>query len=86
MGTDAGINPDKPHAIRNLMVIGMTPVEALAAMTSGGAEALGLSAKGRLMAGADADMIAVDGDPRIDPDAVTRILQVWKAGESVVRT
>ncbi len=90
VGTDAGINPGKPHdvaphAIHNLMIIGMTPVEALAAMTSGGADALGLPAKGRLVADADADMIAVDGDPRADPDAVTRIRQVWKAGESVAR-
>ena len=90
VGTDAGITLAKPHdvaphAIHNLMVIGMTPVEALASMTSGGADALGLPAKGRLVQGADADIIVVDGDPRSDPDAVSRILQVWKSGEPVAR-
>jgi imidazolonepropionase-like amidohydrolase len=90
VGTDAGINVSKPHdvaphAIHNLMAIGMTPVEALAAMTSGGADALGLPAKGRLVQGADADIIVVDGDPRSDPDAVSRILRVWRSGEPVAR-
>ncbi len=90
VGTDAGINVAKPHdvapqAIHDLISIGMTPVEALAAMTSGGADALGLPGKGRLAAGADADMIAVDGDPRTDPAAVTRIVQVWRAGVPVSR-
>lgn len=88
VGTDAGINLMKPHdvaphAIHNLIAIGMTPVEALAAMTSGGADALGLPGKGRLSAGADADMIAVNGDPRTDPDAVTRVIRVWRAGVPV---
>jgi imidazolonepropionase-like amidohydrolase len=88
VGTDAGISVAKPHdvapqAIHDLISIGMTPVEALAAMTSGGADALGLPGKGRLAAGADADMIAVDGDPRTDPSAVTRIAQVWRAGAPV---
>lgn len=88
VGTDAGISVAKPHdvaprAIHELISIGMTPLEALAAMTSGGADALGLPDKGRLAAGADADMIAIDGDPRTDPAAVTRIVQVWRAGVPV---
>lgn len=88
VGTDAGISVAKPHdvapeAIHDLMLLGMTPVEALAAMTSGGADALGLPGKGRLAAGADADMIAIDGDPRTDPVAVTRVVQVWRAGVPV---
>ncbi len=88
VGTDAGISVAKPHdvapqAIHDLIALGMTPVEALTAMTSGGADALGQPGKGRLAAGADADMIAVDGDPRTDPVAVTRIVQVWRAGVPV---
>lgn len=90
VGTDAGINVAKPHnvaphAIHDLISIGMTPLEALAAMTSGGAGALGLPDKGRLVAGADADMIAVDGDPRTDPDALARIVHVWRSGVAVTR-
>ena len=85
VGTDAGITPAKPHdvaprAIHDLISIGMSPLEALAAMTSGGADALGLPSKGRLVAGADADMIAVDGDPRTDPSTLADIVRVWRAG------
>lgn len=89
VGSDAGINPDKPHdvaahAIHDLMGVGMTASEALAAMTAGGADALGIAAKGRLVTGADADMIAVDGDPRTDPGAVARVVQVWRQGVEVL--
>jgi imidazolonepropionase-like amidohydrolase len=85
VGSDAGIWPAKPHdvaphAIHNLLGIGMTPIEALSAMTSGGANAIGLPAKGRLAPGTDADLIAVVGDPSSDPDALANIAQVWKAG------
>lgn len=88
VGSDAGIGLDKPHdvapmAIHDLMGIGMDTTAALTALTSGGADALGLAHKGRLRTGADADMIAVDGDPRTDPAAVTRIAQVWRAGVPV---
>ncbi|MGB0112471.1 MAG: amidohydrolase family protein, partial [Ilumatobacteraceae bacterium] len=89
VGSDAGINPGKPHdvachSIHDLLGVGMTPIDALAAMTSGGADALGLATKGRLRSGADADMIAVDGDPSSDPEALARVVQVWKAGTTVL--
>lgn len=89
VGTDAGIVPDKPHdiahrAIYDLMGIGMSTTQALAALTSGGAAALGLPHKGHLRTGADADMIAIDGDPLIDPDAVGRVSQVWRMGVPVL--
>ena len=88
VGSDAGIGPAKPHdvaphAIHNLLGIGMTPLEALSAMTSGGADAVGLPAKGRVARGADADLVAVAGDPSADPDALTKIVQVWKAGKPI---
>lgn len=90
VGSDAGINPSKPHdiaprAIHDLLDIGMDPTRALAALTAGGADALGLPAKGRLRAGADADIITIDGDPRVDPDAVTRVTAVWRGGRPVDR-
>jgi imidazolonepropionase-like amidohydrolase len=91
VGSDAGINTAKPHdiaprAIHDLMGIGMDPTQALAALTSRGADALDLLNKGRLRAGADADIIAVDGDPRGDPDAVTRVVDVWRCGIPVDRS
>jgi imidazolonepropionase-like amidohydrolase len=90
VGSDAGINPSKPHdiaprAIHDLLDIGMDPTRALAALTSGGADALGLPDKGRLRAGADADFITIDGDPCADPDAVTRVDAVWRGGRPVDR-
>jgi imidazolonepropionase-like amidohydrolase len=88
VGSDAGIGPAKPHdvaphAIHNLLGMGMTPIEALSAMTSGGADAIGLPAKGRVAPGADADLIAIAGDPGTDPDALANIIQVWKAGNPI---
>ena len=72
VGSDAGIYIGKPHdvtprAIEPLMAIGMTATEALTALTSAGAAHVpGLPNKGRLVEGADADLVAVDGDPRLD--------------------
>jgi len=88
VGTDAGINPAKlhdvaPHAIEPLLMIGMSTVEALAALTSASADALGLPNKGRLTPGADADMIAVRGDLGDDPDAVRNVAHVWRAGRPI---
>jgi imidazolonepropionase-like amidohydrolase len=88
VGSDAGINPSKPHdvmphAYAQLVEIGMTAVEALRAMTAGGADAIGAARKGRLKPGADADLVAVGGDPVTDPAAITRIERVWRAGRSV---
>ena len=90
VGSDAGIAPFKPHdvmphAIDDLIAIGMTATEALHAMTRGGADALGLKSKGVITAGADADLVAVDGDPTVDIEAITRVVQVWKAGRNVGR-
>lgn len=91
VGSDAGINLDKPHdiaprAIHDLLGIGMSSTGALASLTSGGADALGLPHKGRIRPGADADLIAVSGDPRDDPDAVTRVVAVWRRGIPVDRS
>ncbi len=72
-----------PHAIHDLIAIGMTATGALTAMTRGGAEALGLASKGVIAAEADADMIAVDGDPTVEAEAITRVVGVWKAGREV---
>lgn len=42
---------------------GMTPLDALASATSRAAGYLGLAGRGRIAAGAVADLIVVDGDP-----------------------
>uniref|UniRef100_UPI00286D3997 amidohydrolase family protein n=1 Tax=Sphingomonas sp. TaxID=28214 RepID=UPI00286D3997 len=87
LGTDAAVFP---HARANeevgLMVTkgGMTPRDALIAATKGGADLLDLAGEtGTLDVGKSADLIAVDGDPLIDPAAVTRIGYVMVRGTPI---
>ncbi len=88
-GTDAGIAPIKPPdvvrwAVVQLAGIGMTPAAALRAATSVAAAACGLGdRKGRVAAGYDADILAVDGDPLADPGALHRIRAVYVRGVAV---
>lgn len=89
VGSDAGINVWKPHdvmphALAPLLEAGMTPIEALRAMTSSGADAIGAAGKGRLVPGADADLVVVGGDPSSDPATIIDIERVWLAGTPVV--
>lgn len=88
-GTDAGIAPMKPHdvlrhALPDLISIGMSPVDALRAVTSRAAGACGLAhKKGRLLPGHDADLLVVDGNPLTDPTALARVRAVYKNGTLV---
>lgn len=89
VGSDAGINVWKPHdvmphALAPLLEAEMTPIEALRAMTAGGADAIGAVGKGRLVPGADADLVVVGGDLTSDPTTITDIERVWLAGTPVV--
>ena len=69
----------KPHdvlrfAADDLVESGMIPVEALWAMTSRAAHVCGLGhRKGRLAAGFDADILAIDGIPLQDVAAIRRV-------------
>ena len=88
VGTDAGIAPHKPHdvaphAIDALLTIGMTPIQALTALTSGGADAIGLANKGRITPGADADMIGVEGDLSSEVRDVANVAYVWREGQLI---
>lgn len=88
-GTDAGTFPMKPHdvlpyGIAALTGLGMTNLEALRATTSVAADACGLTGrKGRLTPGADADLLAVTGDPLGDIRAVHDVTAVFRAGRRV---
>ena len=87
LGTDAAVFPHGQNAQEiGLMVskAGMTPRDALIAATRGGADLMGLSAEtGTLDAGKSADLIAVDGDPLTDPDAVTHVTYVMVMGKPI---
>ena len=87
LGTDSGV---APHNLANqelgLMVTkgGMTPRDALIAATKGGPDLMELGAEtGTLDIGKSADLIAVDGDPLVDPSAVTRVAYVMVMGRAI---
>ncbi|MDQ1697771.1 MAG: hypothetical protein QOJ03_3124 [Frankiaceae bacterium] len=91
VGTDAGVGPAKPHdilphAAKDLAEIGITGTDMLATLTSRAAAACGVGdRKGRLAAGADADLLAVRGDPAREPAALLDVHGVWLAGAWVPR-
>jgi imidazolonepropionase-like amidohydrolase len=62
----------------------MSPRGALIAATKGGPDLLNLSNEtGTLDAGKSADLIAVDGDPLVDPTAVQRVGYVMVEGRPI---
>jgi imidazolonepropionase-like amidohydrolase len=90
LGTDAGLSPGKPHdvlpyALEALVDLGMPPDRALHAVTAVAADACGLHGlKGRLAQGADADLVAISGDPLNDISAVHNVVAVYREGQLVV--
>ena len=87
LGTDSAV---APHTEANkelqLMVTrgGMSPRDALIAATKGGPDLMGLSNEtGTLDPGKSADLIAVEGDPLVDPAAVQRVDYVMVAGKPI---
>jgi imidazolonepropionase-like amidohydrolase len=88
LGTDAGVYPhgENGKEVGLLVDAGMTPLQALATATIRTAELLGVDAtSGSLEAGKIADIIAVPGDPSVDPRAVERVQFVMKSGAVVKR-
>lgn len=87
LGTDAAVFPHaRAGEELGLMVSkgGMTPRDALIAATKGGADLLSLSSEtGTLDPGKSADLIAVEGDPLVDPSAVTHVSYVMVMGKPI---
>lgn len=89
VGTDAGIFPSKPHdvlpySVEELRNLGLSPEASLAAITSQAASACGVEGrKGRIRAGADADLLVVGGDPIKNPASLRDIRAVYRAGARV---
>jgi imidazolonepropionase-like amidohydrolase len=85
-GADSGIGPAKrhgvlPHAVFELVSVGVGITDALATATSGAAQACGVGArKGRLAPGYDADLLVVDGDLATDVSALHRPRSVLLGG------
>jgi imidazolonepropionase-like amidohydrolase len=87
LGTDSAV---APHTDANkelaLMVEkgGMSPRDALIAATKGGPDLLGIANEtGTLDPGKSADLIAVEGDPLVDPSAVQHVDYVMVKGKPI---
>jgi imidazolonepropionase-like amidohydrolase len=87
LGTDSAV---APHTDANkelaLMVEkgGMSPRDALIAATKGGPALMRLSGEtGTLEPGKSADLIAVEGDPLVDPNAVQHVGYVMVEGQPI---
>ena len=88
-GSDAGVSPAKPHDVLrfapgDLAAAGLNPAEIWCAMTSRAAQACGLGhRKGRIAAGFDADVLAIDGNPLKDLAAIRRLRAVYAGGRGI---
>ena len=91
-GVDSGIQPAKGHgtlpfAIEDLVEGGVAVADALATATSLAAEACGLGrTTGRLVAGADADLLVVEADVAADVTTLRRPLAVLISQKSPIAT
>jgi imidazolonepropionase-like amidohydrolase len=85
-GTDAGAAPTKRHgaawrSVVELVTAGYPVAEALATATSDAADELSLAdVTGRLRAGLSADLLVVDGDLAVEPEALRRPVAVLVRG------
>src|SRR5947209_4641768 len=87
LGTDSAVAPHTQanHEVE-LMVTkgGMTPRDALIAATKGGPDLIGVGNEtGTIVPGKSADLIAVEGDPLVDPTAVQRVDYVMVEGRPI---
>jgi imidazolonepropionase-like amidohydrolase len=89
MGTDAGPLPERfqgyfEHLEMEMMVeAGMSPAQVLRAATTDAARTMRVDGVGSLAAGAWADLVALDADPRADIRNTRKIAGVWVAGNPV---
>jgi imidazolonepropionase-like amidohydrolase len=88
--SDAGIGPAKPHdclayaVVDMVNLLGYSTVEAMRSVTSGAARVCRVGdRKGRVAAGYDADLLAVDGDPFTDIAALHSVAAVFRSGVRV---
>ncbi|MGI5259333.1 amidohydrolase family protein [Streptomyces angustmyceticus] len=86
-GTDAGVTRATFDKLVNSLefyeYLGLTNAKILDMATTDAAQALGVTDTGRLAEGKRADIIAVDGDPLSDLDALRSIRLIVAGGEPV---
>jgi imidazolonepropionase-like amidohydrolase len=84
MGTDAVAGAHGRNVNETLERIkeGQKPMDAIVAMTSAAAASMALDkVTGSIAPGLEADLVAVEGDPLTDPQALTRVRFVMKGGK-----
>lgn len=84
-GTDAGTpfnhHQDLAHEMELMVELGLTPLDAISAATSGSATNLGLEHLiGTIHLGKQADLVLVDGDPSVTISDMRRVVLVVKGG------
>ena len=72
------------NELQLLVRAGLTPIEALRAATSTPARRFGLIDRGRIVPGARADLLLVDGDPTTNISDTLSIRAVWRQGTQLV--
>jgi imidazolonepropionase-like amidohydrolase len=84
-GTDVGYIPEKDadEEVGRMAGAGMDWRAILVSLTSAPARRMKYTARGALRVGAPADLVLVEGDPRADVQALTRVRGTWVAGKSV---
>lgn len=90
LGSDSGVQDHvfgfSAHRELELMVAaGLSPMDAIVTATSRSADRLGLSETGRLISGARADFLVLDGNPLDDITSTRDIDAVYLAGAAVDR-
>ena len=68
------------HELQLLVAAGLEPIEALRAATSIPARRFGLTDRGRIVPGARADIILVEGDPTTNITDTLSIIDIWRQG------
>lgn len=71
------------HEMQLLVEAGFTPIEALQSATSKTARRFGLDDRGRIVEGARADLVLVDGDPTTNISDTLSIREVWLRGKRI---
>ena len=72
------------HELQLLVSAGFTPTEALRAATSVPARRFNLTDRGRIVPGARADLLLVDGDPLVNISDTLSIRAIWRGGVQLV--
>jgi adenine deaminase len=87
-GTDVGYVADADPTEEYVLMqgAGLTYAQILAALTTAPAERFGVGQRtGRLVAGMDADIAVVDGDPAQDIRSLGRVRDTFRAGRLIYR-